>query len=73
LKTSCTRTGQRARSRRLRTVETACSTPVVVVVEVEEEGTNLSSSRDIHKCKSHKGNTYCRRDDLGKQVLHGGG
>jgi hypothetical protein len=44
-----------------------------VVVEVKEEGTNLSSSRDIHKCKSHKGNTYCRRDDLGKQVLHGGG
>jgi hypothetical protein len=27
----------------------------VVVVEVKEEGTNLSSLRGIHKCKSHKG------------------
>jgi hypothetical protein len=53
----------------MRTAETACNTPVVVEEEVKEDGTNLSSSRDIHKCKSHKGNTVCRRDDLGKQVL----
>jgi hypothetical protein len=41
-------------------------------VEVKEEETNLSSSRGIHKCKSHKGSTGCRRDDLGKQVLRPG-
>jgi hypothetical protein len=41
---------------RLRTTEMTCST-LVVAVEVKEEGTNLSSSRDIHKCKSHKEST----------------
>jgi hypothetical protein len=41
----------------------------VVMVEVKEEETNLSSSRGTHKCKSHMGSTGCRRDDLGKQVL----
>jgi hypothetical protein len=35
----------------VRTGETACSTPEVVV-EVKEEGTNLSSPRGIHKCNS---------------------
>jgi hypothetical protein len=36
---------------------------------VKEEGTNLSSSLGIHKCKSHKGSIGCRHNDLGEQVL----
>jgi hypothetical protein len=41
----------------------------VVVVEVKEEGTILSSSCAIHKCKSHKRSIGCRRDDLGSKCF----